>query len=196
VALGYRLVLVLEKRRRADSVDPAHLRAQAPRLADLSADHALEQPLGIHALARAATRPALRIGHPGRRHSDRARRQSFSNSSSATSGSRRSGSARSAPRLAPIAFASIPCSPARSTSISASGTSCAPRGSTRRAFSTGWSSTRSARSTESSRCIRILTIRGKDFWRTYGGGAYRALKARYDPDQNFPDLYSKCVLRH
>ena len=36
----------------------------------------------------------------------------------------------------------------------------------------------------------------EDFWRTYGGGAYRALKARYDPDQNFPDLYSKCVLRH
>jgi FAD/FMN-containing dehydrogenase len=36
----------------------------------------------------------------------------------------------------------------------------------------------------------------ENFWQTYGGGAYRALKARYDPDQNFPDLYSKCVLRH
>ena len=34
------------------------------------------------------------------------------------------------------------------------------------------------------------------FWRNYGGDAYRALKARYDPDGNFPDLYSKCVLRH
>jgi FAD/FMN-containing dehydrogenase len=34
------------------------------------------------------------------------------------------------------------------------------------------------------------------FWQTYGGEAYRALKARYDPDGNFPDLYSKCVLRH
>jgi FAD/FMN-containing dehydrogenase len=34
------------------------------------------------------------------------------------------------------------------------------------------------------------------FWRSYGGDAYRALKARYDPDGNFPDLYSKCVLRH
>jgi FAD/FMN-containing dehydrogenase len=34
------------------------------------------------------------------------------------------------------------------------------------------------------------------FWQNYGGDAYRALKARYDPDGNFPDLYSKCVLRH
>jgi FAD/FMN-containing dehydrogenase len=36
----------------------------------------------------------------------------------------------------------------------------------------------------------------ENFWRNYGGDAYRALKARYDPDRNFPDLYSKCVLRH
>ena len=34
------------------------------------------------------------------------------------------------------------------------------------------------------------------FWRNYGGDAYRALKGRYDPDGNFPDLYEKCVLRH
>ena len=34
------------------------------------------------------------------------------------------------------------------------------------------------------------------FWRIYGADAYRALKARYDPDGNFPDLYEKCVLRH
>jgi FAD/FMN-containing dehydrogenase len=34
------------------------------------------------------------------------------------------------------------------------------------------------------------------FWRIYGGDAYRALKARYDPDGAFPDLYEKCVLRH
>jgi FAD/FMN-containing dehydrogenase len=33
------------------------------------------------------------------------------------------------------------------------------------------------------------------FWRIYGGDAYRALKARYDPDGTFPDLYEKCVLR-
>ena len=30
----------------------------------------------------------------------------------------------------------------------------------------------------------------------YGGDAYRALKARYDPRGVFPDLYEKCVLRH
>ena len=34
------------------------------------------------------------------------------------------------------------------------------------------------------------------FWRNYGGEDYRTLKTRYDPDGNFPDLYSKCVLRH
>ena len=36
----------------------------------------------------------------------------------------------------------------------------------------------------------------ENFWRNYGGDAYRVLKARYDPDGNVPDLYSKCVLRH
>jgi len=35
----------------------------------------------------------------------------------------------------------------------------------------------------------------EEFWRIYGGDAYRTLKARYDPDGNFPDLYEKCVLR-
>jgi FAD/FMN-containing dehydrogenase len=34
-----------------------------------------------------------------------------------------------------------------------------------------------------------------EFWATYGGDAYRALKARYDPDGRLPDLYEKCVLR-
>lgn len=30
----------------------------------------------------------------------------------------------------------------------------------------------------------------------FGGKAYRALKAKYDPDGRFPALYEKCVLRH
>lgn len=34
-----------------------------------------------------------------------------------------------------------------------------------------------------------------EFWRIYNGEAYRRLKARYDPDGAFPDLYQKCVLR-
>jgi FAD/FMN-containing dehydrogenase len=34
-----------------------------------------------------------------------------------------------------------------------------------------------------------------EFWATYGGDAYRALKARYDPAGRLPDLYEKCVLR-
>jgi FAD/FMN-containing dehydrogenase len=33
-----------------------------------------------------------------------------------------------------------------------------------------------------------------EFWRLYGGEAYRALKAKYDPDGIFPNLYAKCVL--
>jgi FAD/FMN-containing dehydrogenase len=34
-----------------------------------------------------------------------------------------------------------------------------------------------------------------EFWAIYGGDAYRALKARYDPQGQLPDLYEKCVLR-
>jgi FAD/FMN-containing dehydrogenase len=34
-----------------------------------------------------------------------------------------------------------------------------------------------------------------EFRTTYGGEAYRALKAKYDPAGVFPDLYAKCVLR-
>lgn len=34
-----------------------------------------------------------------------------------------------------------------------------------------------------------------EFWEAYGGAAYRALKARYDPHGAFGDLYRKCVLR-
>ena len=33
------------------------------------------------------------------------------------------------------------------------------------------------------------------FWSHYNESAYRALKARYDPDGFFPDLYEKCVGR-
>ncbi len=32
-----------------------------------------------------------------------------------------------------------------------------------------------------------------EFWSIYDGGAYRALKARYDPSGSLPDLYAKCV---
>lgn len=32
-----------------------------------------------------------------------------------------------------------------------------------------------------------------EFWEHYNGGAYRALKRRYDPVDRFPDLYSKVV---
>jgi FAD/FMN-containing dehydrogenase len=35
----------------------------------------------------------------------------------------------------------------------------------------------------------------EEFARHYGGEAYRRLKARYDPQGAFPELYDKCVLR-
>jgi FAD/FMN-containing dehydrogenase len=35
----------------------------------------------------------------------------------------------------------------------------------------------------------------EEFWNAYGGEGYRTLKAKYDPDGVFPDLYAKCVLR-
>ena len=36
----------------------------------------------------------------------------------------------------------------------------------------------------------------EEFQRYYGGDAYRVLKAKYDPQGAFPQLYDKCVLRH
>jgi FAD/FMN-containing dehydrogenase len=36
----------------------------------------------------------------------------------------------------------------------------------------------------------------EEFDARYGGEAYAALKARYDPRGSFPTLYEKCVLRH
>jgi FAD/FMN-containing dehydrogenase len=35
----------------------------------------------------------------------------------------------------------------------------------------------------------------EEFDAAYGGDAYRALKAKYDPQGAFPQLYEKCVLR-
>ncbi len=35
-----------------------------------------------------------------------------------------------------------------------------------------------------------------EFWKIYNKPAYEALKARYDPQGRFKDLYEKCVLRH
>jgi hypothetical protein len=34
-----------------------------------------------------------------------------------------------------------------------------------------------------------------EFYGHYGGGAYAALKRRYDPAAAFPSLYEKCVLK-
>src|SRR5688500_5542238 len=34
-----------------------------------------------------------------------------------------------------------------------------------------------------------------EFERLYGGEVYRRLKAKYDPDESFPGLYAKCVLK-
>jgi len=34
-----------------------------------------------------------------------------------------------------------------------------------------------------------------EFWQTWDGQAYMALKRKYDPQERLPDLYQKCVLR-
>ncbi len=36
----------------------------------------------------------------------------------------------------------------------------------------------------------------EEFDARYGGQAYAALKAKYDPGGAFPTLYEKCVLKH
>ena len=36
----------------------------------------------------------------------------------------------------------------------------------------------------------------EEFWRIYNGDAYRKLKAKYDPQGAFEDLYRKAVLGH
>jgi FAD/FMN-containing dehydrogenase len=33
----------------------------------------------------------------------------------------------------------------------------------------------------------------KEFWDIYNGAVYRELKAKYDPNGRFEDLYAKCV---
>ena len=73
VALGHRLVLVLEERRRAASAAAASVRPQAAELGDLPAHHALEQPVGTYPRAEPNSGRTCRIGDPGRRHSDRPR---------------------------------------------------------------------------------------------------------------------------
>ena len=61
VALGHRLVLVLEERRRAASAGAPAARPQAAQFDHLPADHALEQPRrGVTPRARPAARPARR----------------------------------------------------------------------------------------------------------------------------------------
>src|SRR5207249_9836754 len=73
VALGHRLVLVLEERVCAAASRASAVRPQASELHHLSADHALERTLGAHARLASAARRAPGIGYPGPRHSPRPR---------------------------------------------------------------------------------------------------------------------------
>jgi hypothetical protein len=192
---GHRLVLVLEECRRAGSVDPPALRSRAPRLAHVSEDHALEQPLGHHARACPAARPADRIGHTGRRHSDRARGR--------------------VPRILPArhpdrarmdlpdpSFCAgrslLPVSAAARCALCQFGFWDVVR--TSGEHSPGFFNRLVEHEVEALGGIKSLYSDSyysrERFWRTYGGAGYRALKTRYDPQGMFPDLYEKCVLRH
>ena len=76
LALGHRLVLVLEERLRAESAGAQALRhASGSDSRTYTQDHALEQPRGLTEKLERAARACTGVGDPGRRHPDRARRR-------------------------------------------------------------------------------------------------------------------------
>ncbi len=111
LALGHRLVLVLEERRArrirwcAGSTD-----ATGSGSRTYTKIMRWNSRVGRDEEARAPARPAFRVGDPGRRHPDRARRRVPRFLSSARSASGRSGSARSGSRAADR-FALYPLTP-------------------------------------------------------------------------------------
>ena len=72
LALGHRLVLVLEELRRAEPDRAPAARARAAELEVLHQGDAVQQPLAADALVRPAVGAAPRIGDPGRGYPDRA----------------------------------------------------------------------------------------------------------------------------
>ena len=195
LALGHRLVLVLEERRRAASAAAAALRPRAAELDHLPEDHALERALGLDARAGALRRRAHRVGDPGRRHSARATPRSSSSSSTPRSASCRSGSVRSVPRRR---RAALPALSARDRyalrQLRLLGRACASRTSHPPGFHNRADRAQGAASSAaSSRCIRIHTSREDEFWSIYDRNAYLALKRKYDPRGALPDLYAKVV---
>src|SRR5205085_6368760 len=71
LALGYRLVLVLEEPRCAESRGAPAVRPQAPGLAHLPEDHALEFALAAHRAPRPVAPRPRRVGDPGHRRAAR-----------------------------------------------------------------------------------------------------------------------------
>ena len=192
MALGHRLVLVLEESGRAKSLAAPPARPQSAQLALLHQGHAAQQPLAVDAHARSGFRPpASRNRHSRRRRAIDARR-GFSRLLSARG--RHHADLDLSDRHARTVDAVSDGSEQdvrelRFLGRRAQGQPHAP-GHFNRLVERKVSS-----SAASNRCTRNATIRAKILG-NYGGEAYRALKARYDPDGNFPDLYSKCVLRH
>src|SRR5205823_8218336 len=70
LALGHRLVLVLQECRRAESGAAPPVRAPAARLAHLSTADALERALGRDQSVESMAGRLHRIGDPGRRYPD------------------------------------------------------------------------------------------------------------------------------
>ena len=134
LALGHRLVLVLEERRRAECRGCAGSTDASGWIAHVPEDHALEQPPGLHArlAACAALHPESVIQDVDIPFEHAA---AFIASSSAKSACCRCGSARSRARRTPTASRSSLCARRECMSTSASGTSSArARRITRRPF--------------------------------------------------------------
>ena len=86
------------------------------------------------------------------------------------------------------------CAPARPTSTSGSGRACRATRATRAATNRLIEQEVTALRRPQVALLRLL-LREAEFDRLYGGDAYAALKARYDPDARLLDLYSKAVQR-
>ena len=186
LALGHRLVLVFEERRRSDPVDPPPLRPQAARLENLSAHHALEQSMGIDEGAGSSARGYaesviqdvdIPIGNAAAiprllpaRDRDRAR-VGLPDDRHRMGGPLSPLQARSAAELY-VNFGFWDVSGVRRDS--------------RRTTSIECSRTRLSRWAASSRSIRKASSAARRFDRMYGGDAYRVLKTKYDPDGAFP----------
>ena len=199
LALGHRLVLVLEELRRAAPAACAGCYGRE-RLNSIIYQKVMRWnarwKLGA-ALERAARR-ARGVGDPGRRHPARRARRIPRLPACARSASCRSGSARFARADAGHAVSAVSAArPERPTSTSASGTACATAKPRRR----GYVNRKIERRVRDAGRPQVALFRLVFHARRSSG---RSTTVRPTPrsrpdtirDNALPDLYAKCVLRH